>query len=150
VLQIGVVGDYQPTYEPHTATNAAVRHASNVLGLSAKTNWVGTEEVVEGGSEVLEGYDGLIVAPGSPYRSQQGALAAIEYARVHDLPLLGTCGGFQHVVLEFARNVLGFADAQHAEYDPYASRLFVTPLSCSVAGQVMTVYIKGGTRAAAA
>jgi CTP synthase (UTP-ammonia lyase) len=100
--------------------------------------------------EALEGYDGLIVAPGSPYRSQQGALAAIEYARVHDLPLLGTCGGFQHVVLEFARNVLGFDDAQHAEYDPYASRLFITPLSCCVAGQMMTVHIKEGTRAAAA
>ncbi len=99
---------------------------------------------------MLRGCDGLIIAPGSPYRSQEGALVAIEHARVHDLPLLGTCGGFQHVVLEFARNVLGFADAQHAEYDPYASRLFVTPLSCSVAGQVMTVHIKEGTRAATA
>jgi CTP synthase (UTP-ammonia lyase) len=79
---------------------------------------VGTEEITEGGSQVLEGCDGLIVAPGSPCRSQQGALVVIEHARLHSLPLLGTCGGFQHVVLEFARNVLGFADAQHAETTP--------------------------------
>jgi CTP synthase (UTP-ammonia lyase) len=150
VLQIGVVGDYQSTYEPHIATGAAIGHASNARGLPADAIWVGTEEVAEGRGEILKGYDGLIIAPGSPYRSQQGALVAIEHARIHDLPLLGTCGGFQHVVLEFARNVLGFADAQHAEYDPYASRLFVSPLSCSVAGRTMTVHVNEGTRAAAA
>jgi CTP synthase (UTP-ammonia lyase) len=51
------------------------------------------------------------------------------------------------VVLEFARNVLGVADAQHAEYDPDASTLFVTPLSCSLAGQEMTVDVRAGRRA---
>jgi CTP synthase (UTP-ammonia lyase) len=50
---------------------------------------------------------------------------------VGDVPLLGACGGFQRVVLEYARNMLGFADAHHAEYDPYASRLFITALSYS-------------------
>jgi len=49
------------------------------------------------------------------------ALRIIRYAREHDVPVLGTCGGYQHVVLEYACNVLGFADAAHAEYDPYAS-----------------------------
>ncbi len=52
--------------------------------------------------------------------------------------------------LEFARNVLGFADAEHAEYDPYASRLFVSPLECSVAGQRMTVHILADSQAARA
>ncbi|MGA8724284.1 MAG: hypothetical protein WB565_04540 [Acidimicrobiales bacterium] len=64
--------------------------------------------------------------------------------------MLGTCGGFQHIVLEFARSVLGFADAQHAEYDLYASRLFVTPLSCSLVGKTMEVRLEAGSRAAAA
>jgi CTP synthase (UTP-ammonia lyase) len=150
VLQIGVVGDYQPNYEPHVATVAAVGHGSNAQRLSAEAIWVGTDEIADGGSEALQSFDGLIIAPGSPYRSQQGALVAIEHARINDVPLLGTCGGLQHVVLEFARNVLGFADAQHAEYDPYASRLFINPLSCSLVGQTMTVQIKEGTRAAAA
>lgn len=75
-----------------------------------------------------------------------GALTAIQIAREEGVPLLGTCAGFQHVVIEFARNVLGFGDAQHAEYDPIGSNLFVTPLSCSLAGQTMSIQIKRGSR----
>ena len=66
------------------------------------------------------------------------------------MPLLGTCGGFQHVVLEYARNLIGFRDAQHAEYDPYASTLFITPLSCSLAGQTMSVRLRDDTMASKA
>ena len=54
-------------------------------------------------------------------------------------PLLGTCAGFQHLVIELARDVLGIADAAHAENDPDAPNLFVTPLACSLVGQSMTV-----------
>ena len=53
------------------------------------------------------------------------------------MPLLGTCGGFQHVVLEYARNVAGIKDAAHAENDPDATVLFVTRLACSLAGRTM-------------
>src|SRR5271155_2187758 len=63
---------------------------------------------------------------------------------------LGTCGGFQHLVLEFARNVMGIQDASHAETDPYASCLFITPLGCSLAGKTMEVTLKSGSRAATA
>jgi CTP synthase (UTP-ammonia lyase) len=150
VAQIGIVGDYDATKPTHRATVAAIAHACEQRGLSCDMTWVATDEISRYGVEVLERFDGLIIAPGSPYRSCDGALAAIEYARIHDLPLLGTCGGFQHVVLEFARNVLGFEDAEHAEYDPYASRLFITPLVCSVGGQAMTVHIEEGSRAARA
>ena len=147
MLQIGVVGDYDTTKPTHVATDAAIAHASEQHGLSCDTTWVATDELSMRGVDLLAGFDGLIIAPGSPYRSCDGALAAIEHARVHDIALLGTCGGFQHVVLEFARNVLGFEDAEHAEYHPYASKLFITPLTCSVAGQTMTVYIEAGSRA---
>src|SRR5262249_23029175 len=63
---------------------------------------------------------------------------------------LGTCGGFQHLVIEYARNVLGFTDAAHAETDPYASCLFITALSCSLVGKTMEVTMKAGSRAATA
>ncbi|HWL86415.1 MAG TPA: hypothetical protein VNO21_11465, partial [Polyangiaceae bacterium] len=62
---------------------------------------------------------------------------------------IGTCGGYQHVVVEFVRNVLGVADAEHAETSPQAERLAVTPLVCSVAGQLLPVLPIAGTRAAA-
>jgi CTP synthase (UTP-ammonia lyase) len=148
MLRIGVIGDYQPANETHTSTTAAVQHAAAQAGVAAEVTWIGTDQV--GAGAPLRPLDGVIIAPGSPYRSLDGALAAIEHARRRGLPLLGTCGGFQHVVLEYARNVVGFADAHHAEYDPYASTLFITPLSCSLAGQAMTVRLHPGTLAAAA
>ena len=73
-------------------------------------------------------------------------MTAIRLARENDWPFIGTCGGFQHVVIEYARNVLGFADAQHAEYDPYASNLFVSQLNCSLVGQKMHVYIESDSK----
>jgi CTP synthase (UTP-ammonia lyase) len=151
MIRIGVVGDYQPANETHLSTTAAVQHAAAPAGLAAELTWVGTEQVSDDGAQAaLHGFDGLIIAPGSPYQSLDGALAAIEHARLAGVPLLGTCAGFQHIVLEYARNVVGFEDAQHAEYDPYASTLFITPLSCSLAGQAMTVQLGEGTLAAQA
>jgi CTP synthase (UTP-ammonia lyase) len=61
---------------------------------------------------------------------------------------MGTCGGLQHLVLEYARNVMGIREAAHAEIDPYASCLFITPLSCTLAGRQMDVRIKPGSKAA--
>lgn len=150
MVRISVIGDYQPTNETHVATTSALQHAGFSQGAPTEVTWVPTERVEVSGVEVLAGADGLLVAPGSPYASLTGALDAITHARVHDVPLLGTCGGFQHVVLEFARNVAGFHDAQHAEYDPYASTLFITPLSCSLVGKSMTVRVKDNTRASSA
>jgi CTP synthase (UTP-ammonia lyase) len=77
-----------------------------------------------------------------------GALAAIRHAREQGVPLLGTCGGFQHMVLEFCRNVLGLADADHAETNPGAPRLAITPLTCSLAGQTHPVHLVPGSRVA--
>jgi CTP synthase (UTP-ammonia lyase) len=147
---IGIIGDYDGTRETHVATLPAVEHAALALGERVRATWIPTEQVESDPIGALRSLDALVIAPGSPYRSLDGALSAIEHARVHDIPLLGTCGGFQHVVLEFARNVLGFEDAQHAEYDPYGSTLFITPLSCSLAGHTMTVNLRAGTKAAAA
>jgi CTP synthase (UTP-ammonia lyase) len=80
----------------------------------------------------------------------KGALNAIRYCRGSRLPLLATCGGCQYVMIEFARNVLGIEDAQHAEHDPYASVLVITPLSCSLVGQRMEVFVEQGSLAAEA
>ncbi len=150
MVSIGVVGDYQPSNETHLATTAALGHAGDAAGLSIDVSWIGTTDVGSDPETTLRDFHGLVIAPGSPYKSMDGALQAIRIARTKDLPLLATCGGFQHVVIEFARHVLGFSDAHHAEYDPYASTLFVTPLSCSLAGQQMAVELEPGTFAARA
>jgi CTP synthase (UTP-ammonia lyase) len=148
--RIGIVGEYQPNFAPHIAIATSVAHASaaNPSLPPVGLQWFATSDAEHIPDEELATFAGWWIAPGSPYRSIGGALKVIRYAREHDVPLLGTCGGYQHVVLEYARNVLGFADAAHAEYDPYASDLFITALSCSLAGQTMIVMLRDNTTAA--
>lgn len=147
-LRIAVISEFNPDFPPHPATNVALQHSARALGVAVEAYWLDTEPLESVSLNKLEPFDAFWCAPGSPYTSLSGALRAIRFAREKDRPFVGTCGGFQHVVLEFARNVLGFRDAQHAEYDPYASELFITPLSCSLAGQVLEVQIESGSIAA--
>jgi CTP synthase (UTP-ammonia lyase) len=143
-LRIAVVGDRQPDHETHPATTAALGHAANALSVRVDATWLATDAV---SVERLAGYDGVWIAPGSPYRSLEGALQAIVFVRTQGRLLLGTCAGFQHIVLEYARNVLSHRSAQHAEYAPDADDLFVTPLSCSLAGQSFEVRFSDASRA---
>jgi CTP synthase (UTP-ammonia lyase) len=143
---IGIIGDFNAAFPPHLATDEAIVHASKGAGLAIVPRWIPTTAVIDEGISCLADCAGVWIAPGSPYRNMHGALRAIRHARLSGIPLLATCGGFQHVVLEYARNVLGFADAAHAEYDPYASRLFVTPLSCSLVGRTMAVQLSRDSR----
>jgi len=148
-LSIGVIGDYDPQFPPHPATNEALRHAAAGLGVTVDVHWLQTDSLEDADLAPLSAaHVALWCAPGSPYKSLDGALRAIRLARESGVPFLGTCGGFQHVVIEYARNVLGFEDAQHAEYDPYASDLFISELSCSLAGQTMEVRLASDSRAA--
>ena len=149
-IKIGLVGDFDPAFQPHLATLAALEHAADALGCEIATEWLPTLKLAESSVKELERYAGLWIAPGSPYKSLAGALAAIRYARESNVPLIATCGGFQHVVIEYARNVLGISDAEHAEYNPYASRLFISPLSCLLAGKTLNISVTPGTRAHAA
>jgi len=89
----------------------------------------------------LAEFSGFWIASGSPYKSTSGALSVIRMARDHGIPLLGTCGGFQNLILEYARNVLGFADAEHEETEPEASQLFISGLSCSLVGRTLRIQL---------
>ncbi len=149
-MQLALIADFDPAFPPHLATEAAVLHAAEALNIEARTQWIGTAELQSDAATRLREFAGVWIAPGSPYRSLAGVLAAIRHVREADVPLLGTCGGFQHVAIEYARNVLGFQDAAHAEYDPYASRLFISQLACSLVGQSMQVQLAAGSRAAEA
>ena len=138
-VRIAVVGDYQPENETHTTIAPAL------TACGANAQWVATTETSD-----LRWADGVWIASGSPYKSFEGALDAIQFARTNDVQLLGTCGGFQHAVIEFARNVAGLTGARHAEYEPDASLLVVDELACSLAGQTMDVTLVPGTKAHAA
>ena len=142
-VPIAIVGDFNPGNQSHIATNAAIKHCSESLGSPVEHRWIGTEDLARpDGPRRLADVRGFWIAPGSPYKSMDGALLAIRTARERRSPLLGTCGGFQHIILEYARNVLGFSDAQHEETHPHASRQFISRLACSLVGRTMTITLQ--------
>lgn len=91
MLRVGIVGDYNPASRYHAATDAALRHAGDVLGVPVEVTWVPTPAVEAANVEqVLGQFDALWCAPGSPYESMEGALAGIRYARERGRPFVGT------------------------------------------------------------
>jgi CTP synthase (UTP-ammonia lyase) len=144
--RIAVIGDYDPASPTHSATDAALQHSGQQLGSQLEHTWLSTQILSD---RLFDQFAAVLVAPGSPYRDMARTLAAIRFAREHGVPCLGTCGGFQHMIIEYARNVLGRRDAQHGEYDPHASELFITPLSCSLRGRSMTLQLTAGSQVAA-
>ena len=136
--KLAILGEFKPSSETHVATNSAIEHSKNVLEIDLDVSWISTDEI---SINLLKLFNGYLVAPGSPYKDMEKALFAIENARVNNIPILGTCGGFQHMIIEYARNVLGYKDAQHAEYDPDAAELLISKLSCSLRGREMKLNI---------
>lgn len=147
-IHIGLIGDYDATVPAHRAIPAALQLAGETLALSLEFEWLPTEQLVNPAR--VAGFDGLWCVPASPYRSMEGALTAIQFAREQGRPFLGTCGGFQHAVIEYARNVLGWADAEHAETAPDAVRAVITPLACALVEAAGEVRFRPGSRIAVA
>lgn len=144
MTRIGLVGDYDETVAAHRAIPLAIRLAAESQSALVEAKWIPTDAIRSEGD--IEAFHGLWCVPGSPYRSMDGALLAIRYARERGRPLLGTCGGFQHAVIEYARNVLGWRDADHAETAHDASSLVIAPLECTLVETVDIVLLRAGTR----
>jgi CTP synthase (UTP-ammonia lyase) len=148
-VRIAVVGDYQPDAVAHRALPEALKLSAAALGVEVVPTWVATDRVGTP-AETLRGFAGIWVAPGSPYASFDGALAAIRFARESGTPFFGTCGGFQHAVIEYARNVLGLADADHTETNPTAATPVIARLTCSMVEKTGAVKLVSGTKVRAA
>jgi CTP synthase (UTP-ammonia lyase) len=142
---IAVVGDRQPGFEAQDTIADAVKHSTAALDVDApECRWIATDALAADGVDLLAGAAGVWCAPGSPFRSMDGALAAIRWAREWDVPFIGTCAGFQHAVIEFARHVLGHGRAGHAEYEGAAAapdELVIDELLCSLVGQTLRVEV---------
>jgi CTP synthase (UTP-ammonia lyase) len=143
---IAVIGDYGAERPTHKATQQALEHA---VQPPLRFEWLATEAAAELDDAELASFAGLLISPGSPYRSMDGALKAIRVAREREVPLLGTCGGFQHVAVEFVRDVLGVAEADHEESNPDGGELAIVRLPVSLAGGEHEVFFASGSRAAA-
>lgn len=144
-IKIGIIGDYRPESPSHNATNEALHHCAAYSGIDLDLEWLPTRTLEENAEKCISGFDGLWCSPGV-YESTDGAINAIKFAREKDHPLIGTCAGFQFMVIEYARNKLGLRDAAHAEFDPDAKNLIITPLSCSLVGKTSKVLIAKASR----
>lgn len=131
-LKIGIIGDFQPGYRKHETTSSAILETAQALGLQTNLTWFDTPSLAVAEKRVeLAGCDGICAAPSSPYRNLEGGLAAICLAREAKIPFLATCGGFQHTLLEFARNVAHLKQAESGEYNPEAKEVLLTLSACS-------------------
>ncbi|MBA1272604.1 CTP synthase C-terminal region-related (seleno)protein [Stutzerimonas azotifigens] len=146
-VRIGLIGDYCAEVTAHQAIPLALQGAAQRLGIEVAFDWVSTDSILEGFA--FDGFGGIWCVPASPYRNMEGALRAIRHARRAEIPFLGTCGGFQHALVEYARNVLGWADADHGETAGEGARLLITPLSCALIETRAEVRLRDGSRLAA-
>ena len=146
-LRVGLVGDYNAAVPAHQAIPRALALAASHLGRPpVEPIWLPTEKLARHGNQLLHDFAGLWCVPASPYASLDGALAAIRYARQNRVPFLGTCGGFQHALLEYARNVRGIAEADHAESNPSSILPLIARLACSLVEKEDHILLQAGSR----
>jgi len=132
-VRIAVLGDFDPQSPNLPAVDASLQHAAAKLNIAVEAQWLPTPSLAEPSAQKqLEGFDGIWAAPGSPYKSMDGMLKGIEFARRRDWPFLGTCGGFQYALIECARNVLGIKDADTAENNSGSKNIVIYPVACAV------------------
>lgn len=137
--RLALVGNRNPDVGSHARLEDLIPH------LPVDVDWVESETVTEAIAE----YDGIWVIPGSPYADKEAVLFAIKTARLSKIPYLGTCGGFQHALIEYARSVLGFADADDVQYNPNAVTPFIVPLTCSLVGETARLHVSRNSKLAA-
>ncbi|GKQ37403.1 hypothetical protein [Streptomyces sp. A012304] len=145
IAKVALVGDHSPTVVSHARVPLLLEALASRERLVLDAYWIPSRDAEAEGA--VRGFDAVWVLPGSPYRSEAGVLSAIRTAREEGIPFLGTCGGFQHALLEFARGVCGLTGVAHAENDPDADDFLIEPLACSLAGHQDTVLLEPGSLA---
>lgn len=141
---VALVGDFDVKIHTLVALNDAIEHCRKHLDFLLETTWVPSTWIPREGFD-RKLYQGCWIVPGSPYKDDDAVLNIIRWARENDFPLLGTCGGFQYMILEYARNVLKMSNADHEEINPSitigARELIISKLACSLKGREEEVLI---------
>ena len=147
-IRAGIIGDHHPAVQGYEAIAEALQHAATTLAVDVETRWLPTPTLPPLVERELADYDALWCGPWGPYENTDGALRAIRYARERGIPFLGTCAGFQHAAIEYARTVLGLADAEHAESNPAAPLPVIAPLFHPWAERTGAVVLDPASRSA--
>ena len=118
-VTIALVGKYVELHDAYLSVAEALKHGGIPSGAEVNILWVDSEQVTpETAESLLGGADGILIPGGFGSRGVDGKIAAVQYAREHKVPFLGICLGMQVAVIEYARHVLGYADAHSSEIDP--------------------------------
>ena len=118
-VTIGLVGKYVELPDAYKSINESLLQAATYDDHRLRLRYISSERITDGNvAEQLAGLDGVLVAPGFGQRGVEGKFVALRWCRENDVPTLGICLGMQCMVIEFARNVLGLADANSTEMDP--------------------------------
>lgn len=140
-VKIALVGKYVRLHDAYLSVAEALRHGGYENGAFVDIDWIDSEELCEANvDKLLAGADGIILPGGFGGRGIEGMLCAANYARVQGIPYFGICLGMQIAVISYARQILGYADANSSEFDP-ESRHCVIDLMESQQG----ISQKGGT-----
>ena len=116
-INIGLVGKYD-LQDAYKSIRESLSHAGTYNDRKVNISFINSEHITEDNvAEKLAGQDGIVICPGFGQRGIEGKIVAAHYTRTHDIPTFGICLGMQMIVIEFARNVLGYADANSREMD---------------------------------
>ena len=116
-VNIGLVGKYD-LQDAYKSIRESLSHAGTYNDRKVNISFINSEHITEDNvAEKLAGQDGIVICPGFGQRGIEGKIVAAHYTRTHDIPTFGICLGMQMIVIEFARNVLGYADANSREMD---------------------------------
>jgi CTP synthase (UTP-ammonia lyase) len=140
--KLALVGDRSPSVRAHTRIPLLIDALRRRDGLVLDPYWIPSPQATD-----LDRFDGIWVVPGSPYEDPDRVIAAVTAARELEIPFLGTCGGFQHAIIELARNLAGIEQANHAEYESTQADVIVA-LECSLVGHEGPIHYTAGTRIA--
>ncbi|HKS05802.1 MAG TPA: hypothetical protein VJR92_05775 [Gemmatimonadaceae bacterium] len=140
MIRIGLIGDRDDSVVAHQAIPRALALAGSSLGVEVTPVWLATATLAQRFKRDVPACDGLWCIPASPYADGAAAIRAIRFARESGRPFLGTCGGFQHAMLEYAESVWGVSNPAHAETDPGARDPVISALNCAL------VEVRGGVR----
>ena len=118
-VNIAMVGKYTQLHDAYLSVVEALKHGGISCRAKVELTWVDSEELNEKNlDQTLHNVDGILVPGGFGNRGTEGMILAAQYARVHKIPYLGICLGMQMAIVEFARHVLGYEDANSIELDP--------------------------------
>src|SRR5690606_4242267 len=116
-VTIAMVGKYMELLDAYKSLIEALSHAGIQSRTKVNVRYIDSETIEENGTGQLEDVDAILVPGGFGLRGVEGKIAAVRYARENKIPYLGICLGMQVAVIEFARNVLGWDDANSTEFD---------------------------------